>query len=158
MNETKKLNIYTIQQGLEKMAKYCAYQERCHEEVRQKLYNSYLNPDEIEEVIIQLIEQKYLNEARFAEAYTGGKFRLKGWGKRKIKASLEQKKISKNCIKAALESIPDDAYVDQLLKWIEKKWLSEKPAPYFAKKQKTIQFLMNKGFEYDLIAPLLPKE
>lgn len=158
MNETKKLNIYTIQQGLIKMAKYCAYQERCHEEVRQKLYNSYLNPDEVEEVIIQLIEQKYLNEARFAESFVGGKFRLKGWGRKKIKAALEQKKISKNCIKSALESITDEAYEEQILKWIEKKWASEKSSIFFVKKQKTIQFLLGKGYEYDLIVPLLPKE
>jgi regulatory protein len=158
MDETKKLKIYTIHQGIEKMAKYCAYQERCHEEVRQKLYNSHLNPDEIEEVIIQLIELNYLNEMRFAETYAGGKFRLKGWGKKKIKAALEQKKISKGCIKMALEKIPDDAYEIQLQAWIEKKWNAEKNPNYFIKKQKTIQFLLNKGFEYDLIVSLLPKK
>ena len=80
---------FTPQQSVPKIKQYCAYQERCHAEVRDKLYSFGLNKIEVEEIISELITENYLNEERFAIHYAGGKFRMKQWGKNKIKQSLK---------------------------------------------------------------------
>ena len=77
-------NRLTKEQGLEKIKPYCAYQERCHREVKEKLYSYGLRKAEVEEILSFLIEENYLNEERFAVQFAGGKFRIKQWGKKKI--------------------------------------------------------------------------
>ena len=89
--------------ALLKAADYCAYQERSQQEVRDKLYGYGLHHDEVEENLSELITQGYLNEERFAKAYAGGKFRIKGWGKRKILQGLKQHRISEYCIMKGFE-------------------------------------------------------
>src|SRR4249919_2672470 len=91
--------------ALQKAKHYCAYQERCHSEVRDKLYSFGLHRNEVEPLLTQLIEENFLNEERFAIAYAGGKFRIKNWGKEKIKYALKQNKVSEYCIHKALAAI-----------------------------------------------------
>ncbi|TAH03079.1 MAG: RecX family transcriptional regulator, partial [Sphingobacteriales bacterium] len=83
----------TKEQALQKLRQYCAYQERCHQEVKDKLYSYGLHQQQVEESISQLIEEDYLNEERFAKQYAGGKFRMKQWGKVKITYELKLKKV-----------------------------------------------------------------
>src|SRR6478735_1227030 len=90
---------------LQKAKHYCAYQERSHSEVRDKLYSFKLHRNEVEQLLTQLIEEDYLNEERFAMVYAGGKFRIKSWGKEKIKYALKQKQVSEYCIRKALAAI-----------------------------------------------------
>ena len=92
---------------LEKARKYCTYQERSQQEVRDKLYEWGLHRNEVELGIATLVSENYLNEQRFAIAYAGGKFRMKGWGRIKIKLALKQKKVSDYCIRKALDEIID---------------------------------------------------
>ena len=101
---------FTPQQAVPKIKQYCAYQERCHVEVRDKLYSYGLIKPEVEEIIYTLITENYLNEERFAIHYAGGKFRMKQWGKNKIKLALKQKQISEYCIKKALKVIDETEY------------------------------------------------
>jgi len=89
---------FTPQQALPKAKNYCAYQERCHSEVKDKLYGFGLNKNETEQIISTLIEENYLNEERFAISFAGGHFRIKNWGRIKIKIALKQKKVSDYCI------------------------------------------------------------
>src|SRR4051812_48736893 len=96
--------------ALQKAKHYCAYQERCHSEVRDKLYSFKLYKNEVEQLLTQLIEEDYLNEERFAIAYAGGHFRIKNWGKEKIKYALKQKRVSDYCIRKALASISNTDY------------------------------------------------
>ena len=96
--------------ALQKAKHYCAYQERCHSEVREKLYSFSLHKKEVEQILTQLIEEGFINEERFAIAYAGGKFRMKQWGKEKIKYSLKQKRVSDYCIRKALASISTSDY------------------------------------------------
>ena len=84
---------YTPEQSLPKIKQYCAYQERCHKEVREKLYSFGLNKEEVNEIISTLINENYLNEERFAIQFAGGKFRMKQWGRIKIKMGLKAKKV-----------------------------------------------------------------
>ena len=147
---------YTPQQALPKAKNYCAYQERCHSEVKDKLYGYGLNKTEVEEMLSTLIEENYLNEERFAIMYAGGHFRIKNWGRVKIKYELKKKMISPYCIKKALEGIDDNDYIKTLEKLAEQKLKTLKSEKnQFAKKKKLQDHLLMKGYESDLIKNIL---
>jgi len=95
----------TKEQAYQKLRHYCAYQDRCHSEVKTKAYSLGMRKADTEELTSRLIEEGCLNEERFAKAFAGGKFRVKQWGKIKIKAELKQKQVSDYCISAALAEI-----------------------------------------------------
>ena len=142
----------TVNDALQKAKHYCAYQERCHSEVREKLYSLGLHKNEVEQLVTQLIEEEFLNEERFAIAYAGGKFRIKNWGKEKIRYALKQKQVSAYCIRKALNSISNSDY-NKIFKVVADKKLqllkSEKNV--FIKKRKLNDFLLRKGFEIEII-------
>ncbi len=144
----------TKDQAYQKLKHYCAYQERSHDEVKQKLYGFGLHRQEVEESISKLIEENYLNEERFAIAFAGGRFRSKQWGKVKIEYELKQKKVSPYCIKKALGEIDDDAYIKTIRQLARKKWNSLKGpgATDYVKSSKTTTYLLQRGFERALIA------
>jgi len=141
----------TQNEAIEKMKKYCAYQERCQSEVRQKLYGFGLNNDEIENALCSLIEQNFINEERFAKTFARGKFRQKKWGKVKIKQHLKQKQISDYCIKTALEEIDTEDYLATLDLVLSKKEELLNEENNFINKQKIAKHAINKGFENDLV-------
>lgn len=136
--------VYTITQALERLKKYCAYQERSQSEVRQKLYQLGIRSDDAEEVIIQLISENFLNEERFARAYARGKFNIKHWGKNKIIAGLRQKGVSEACIRMGLSEISESKY-QALIKVEVGKLLTGKESKI--ETQKAIRKLMARGFE-----------
>ena len=111
----------TKEQALQKLKHYCAYQERCHSEVKEKLYHLGVWKKDHDEITAALIEENYLNEERFALAFAGGKFRLKQWGRVKIKQALKQKRVSEYCIKKALKEIDEKTYRKTLEKLATKK-------------------------------------
>jgi len=140
------------EQALQKLKHYCGYQERCHAEVKEKLYSFGLYKQEVEECISRLIEEEYLNEERFALAYAGGKFRMKGWGKIKIRHALKEKGVSEYCINKSLKEIDSAQYEECLNKIATDKWnelRSEKNI--FIKMKKVHDYLLQKGFESNLI-------
>jgi regulatory protein len=155
MDQPKTKKITDEKVALAKAEHYCAYQERSQQEVRDKLYELGQYPSVIENIIAQLIANNFLNEERFAIAYTTGKFRQKGWGKIKIKQGLKLKKVSEPLIKKALKSINEDDYWQMLKKVIEKKeaLLTEKQ-PY-KRRYKLYQYALSRGYENDLIADVL---
>lgn len=133
-----------------KLRHYCAYQERCHMEVREKCWQLGLRGDDIENAIAHLVEENFLNEERYAIAFAGGKFRMQQWGKKKISIALKQKQISAYCIKKALAVIPPDDYWNTLLALTEKKYQSLRSEQYLKRQYKTLQFLLQRGFEQEL--------
>ena len=142
----------TPQQALPKLKQYCAYQERCHSEVKDKLYSYGVFKNDAEEIISKLIEENYLNEERFAIHFAGGKFRIKQWGKVKIKYELKQKNVSDYCIKKALKEIEDADYKKLLYKLAGLKLKTlQSEKNIFIKKRKLQDFLLQKGFETDLV-------
>jgi regulatory protein len=146
---------YDKRTGLVKAENYCAYQERSQQEVRTKLYDWGLWPNEVEEVISELIENNFLNEERFARAYVSGKFSIKHWGKIKIKQGLKLKKITDKMILIALNTIDHDDYLQTILKIAEKKLPFTKENDQYKRKYKLVTYLMSKGFENDLILEVL---
>jgi regulatory protein len=140
----------TKEQALVKIKHFCAYQERCHKEVNEKLISLGVRTINRDEIIALLIEENYLNEERFAIQYAGGKFRLKQWGKNKIRHSLKGKLISEYCISKALKSIDDELYDKTLRNLAAKKYSSLKD-PQYIRKKKTIEYLLQKGYESELV-------
>jgi regulatory protein len=139
----------------QKILRYCAYQERAHSEVRNKLFELGAYGDELEEIISYLIVEGFLNEERFAKTFAGGKFRLKKWGRLKIQNALEGKSVSKNCIKAGLKEINDDDYLVTLTSLIERKTESITEENVYVKRGKISQYVIQKGFEPELVWKIL---
>ncbi len=139
---------FTPEQSVPKIKQYCAYQERCHSEVRDKLYSFGLHKNEVEEIISNLITENYLNEERFAIHFAGGKFRMKQWGKIKIKQALKYKQVSDYCIRKALKEIDGNDYKKTFQKLAEQKLKTLKSEKnIFIKKRKLQDFLLQKGYE-----------
>jgi len=145
----------TPSQALLKAANYCAYQERCHNEVLEKLSEWGIWGIDAQEILLTLIEQNYLNEERFAIAFAGGKFRVKHWGKVKIKLELKQRDISEYCLNKALNEISDQDYLHTLNEQIDKKWAETKDKNLLSKRAKVAKYVIGKGFEQDLIWNIL---
>ncbi len=141
----------TKEQAHQKAKQYCAYQERSHYEVEQKLYELGIRKADQGEIISSLIEEDYLNEERFALQFAGGKFRMNEWGKKKIMYALKEKRVSEFSIKKALKSIDEEAYHKTLRELIEKKYELLIDEQHLIRKRKTIDFMVQKGFEFDLI-------
>ena len=144
----------TKEQAYQKLKHYCAYQDRCHSEVKSKAWQLGMKKADVEELTSRLIEEGCLNEERFARAFAGGKFRMKQWGRIKIKSELKAKQISSFCISAALDEIDDNKYKETLHKLSIKKWNSVKGAGInrFVKMAKTRDHLLSKGYEPVLVA------
>ncbi len=148
----KKLSLAVATQKIEV---WCAYQERAQQETRDKLYEYGLHKNEIEQIISSLIENNFINEERFAMSYASGKFRIKKWGKIKIKAGLKIKRINDYCIHKAIQQINLNDYFATLEKIIFKKSNQLKEADKIKRKQKLFLFASSKGFESNLIAEIL---
>lgn len=148
----KSLLMSVPEQIMESIKRYCAYQERCHSEVRYKLIALGCYGEELEEAIGMLIEEDFLNEERFATAYAGGKFRMRSWGRLKIKQHLKQKQVSDYCIRRAMKAIAEEEYVQRMEQLMEKKLeaMQHEPNPW-KRQQKIFAYMMQKGYEYDLI-------
>lgn len=134
-----------------KIYHYCAYQERSHQEVKSKLFDLGLYAQEVDELISHLITEGYLNEERFARAFTGGKFRIKNWGRIRIVQALEAKGLTKNCISAGLTEITDGDYNETIKTLIEKKSDQLTESNLFVKRDKVAKYVIQKGFEPELV-------
>ena len=143
--------LLTKEQALQKLKHYCGYQERCHSEVREKLFQLGVRRSDHDEIMSTLIEEDYLNEERFAIAFARGKFRMNEWGRVKIKAELKQRKVSDYCINKALKQIDEKEYLQLLKKLAEKRYASLKNEQWLVRKKKTMDYLLQKGFEWEVV-------
>ena len=154
LEQEKKYN-YDKKTAFQKVANWCAYQERSQQEVRDKLYEWQMRPLEVEEIISTLISENFLNEERFAFSYVSGKFNIKKWGKIKIKQGLKLKRVPDPIIKKALSSIDEDKYFETLKYLLEKKQQTEKEKNAIKRQFKLVNYLYSRGYEKDLIFILL---
>ena len=156
--EEKQKKKLTPAQALLKAQATCAYQERCQQEMRGKLYEWGLFSDTVENIIADLISTGYLNEERFAKAFTGGKFRIKKWGRIKIKLELKKRKLSDYCIKKAMQEIDHNEYMHTIQQLAAKKSKEIKGGLPHIRNYKIAQYITSKGFEQDLIWEVLKTE
>ena len=142
---------YNLEQALSRLQRYCAYQDRCHIEVERKLTEMRMIPQAKEQIIMSLIEDDYLNEERFALAFVKGKFRIKKWGRIRLKAELKKRKISKYLIKSALEQISEKDYLFTFEELADRKANSIKADSILLKKKKLADYLIYRGWESSLV-------
>jgi len=151
----KTVKTYTVKEAKRKLEHYCAYQDRSHYQVEKKLREMRMIPDAIDNIVIHLIKENFLNEERFARSFVRGKFRMKQWGKQKIIQALKQHYIHQNLIDKALEEIADEEYRETIVKLIAQKKRSYSNKKGYELKQKISRYLNQKGYRYDEFAELL---
>ncbi len=142
---------YTLQEATSKLERYCAYQERCHQEVRQKLTSIHMIPEAIDVIVVHLLEQNFLNEERFAKTFVSGKFRIKKWGKRRLTHELKKKDIGKVNIKLAIDGISDTEYIEVFNDLAEKKANAIKKGDKYKKRKALADYLLYRGWESHLV-------
>ncbi|WP_432264524.1 regulatory protein RecX [Autumnicola edwardsiae] len=149
MNKTHKS--YTVKEATIKLMQFCAYRDRSHKEVEEKLKEMNMIPAAQEQIIIKLMQENFLNEERFARSFVRGKFRIKKWGRIKIKQELKLKDISNPVIKIALTEIDESDYISTLHEVAEKKVRLLKESNPFKKRKKLADHLLRRGYEASLV-------
>nr|WP_243729479.1 regulatory protein RecX [Salegentibacter sp. 24] len=149
MKEIKKS--YTVKEATIKLMQFCAYRDRSQKEVEEKLIEMKMIPAAQEQIIIQLMQEDFLNEERFARSFVRGKFRIKKWGRVKIKQELKFREISIPIIKIALSEIDPQEYSSTLNELAVKKLRLIKDPDKYKKKGKLADFLLRKGYESNLV-------
>jgi regulatory protein len=151
---------YTVDEAQKRLEHYCAYQERCHKEVSQKLYEMRMIPEARDKIIVHLLQHNFLNEERFARAFVRGKFRIKKWGKQRLQLELKRKDINKTIITIALKEIDSEDYYNTFNALAEKKLGTIKETNAQKKRKKLADYLFYRGWEshlvYDKIRELIP--
>jgi regulatory protein len=150
--ESKRL---TLAEAFSKICRYCAYQERSHREVKNKLFEYGLYSSEADELLSKLITENFLNEERYARAFSGGKFRMMKWGKVKIQKELEQEGLTPRCIARGLSEIDTKDYVKTLTTLINKKFAQLDEPNLYKKKNKVARYVTGKGYESELVWDVL---
>jgi regulatory protein len=143
--------IYTIKTAITKIEHYCAYQERCHEEVVQKLWSMKMDSDEIDTILVHLIKDNFLNESRFACSFARGKHRIKFWGKIRIVNELKFRKITQYNINLALKEIAPEEYATTFDALSQRQWDAIRETNKLKKRKKFCDFLLRKGYESNLV-------
>lgn len=141
----------TNKEALLKLEHFCAYQERCHAEVLNKLYSLKMTADEIDTIVVQLIESNFLNETRFACSFARGKHRIKHWGKIRITNELKMKQISAFNITLALKEISPEEYESTFENLAEKCWNSITEKNTLKKRKKFCDYMLRRGYESFLV-------
>ncbi len=143
---------YTVKEATTRLESYCAYQERCHKEVQQKLREMKMIPAAVDLIILHLLQHNFLNETRFAQAFARGKFNHKKWGKQRIVRELKYRNISKYNIDLALKEIPVKDYLNTFNSLTEKRFLQLTSETNLQKKRKKfVDYLLYRGWESNLV-------
>jgi len=142
---------YTVDEAKKKLEHYCAYQERCHKEVTQKLKDMSMIPEAIDVIIVHLLEHNFLNEERFAKTFVSGKFKIKRWGRRRLTFELKRKDISKFNINQALSEINEGEYTEVFNDLAEKRLPFIEETNKTKKKKKLADYLLYRGWESHLV-------
>lgn len=145
------MKVFTVEEAKKKLEYYCSYQERCHLEVVDKLKSMNMIPQVIDNIVVHLIENNFLNEERFAKSFARGKHLIKKWGKVRIVNELKFRNISKYNIDKALKEISSEEYQKTFHELAEKHWETVKENNLQKKKRKFCDFLLRKGYESNLI-------
>jgi regulatory protein len=154
-DDLQKRKYWNKDEAYTNIKRYCAFQERCHSEVRSKLLEHGIFGDLLEELIAKLITENFLNEERFAIQFAGGKFRMKQWGKVKITHELKLRKVSEYCIKSALDEIDAEQYLQSLSRILENKKSTLQGLPDLKTKGRLTEFALSKGYSYEDIQKVL---
>ena len=144
-------SISSLKEALQKIEHFCAYQERCHDEVVSKLQSMKMDLDEIDQIMVHLITENFINEERFACSFARGKHRIKHWGKIRIVNELKFRNISQTLINSALKEITSEEYLETFHTLAERHWNAVKETNTLKKRKKFCDYLLRRGFESTLV-------
>ena len=144
-------DLISIKEAIQKIEHYCAYQERCHEEVSAKLRSMKMDSDEIDQIMVDLISSNFLNETRFACSFARGKHRMKHWGKIRIVNELKSRNISQTNITTALKEITPEEYIETFATLAARHWKMINETNSLKKRKKFCDYLLRRGFESNLV-------
>ncbi len=144
-------DVFSIKEAKQKIEFFCSYQERCHEEVVAKLRSMKMDSEEIDQIMVHLIAENFLNEERFASSFVRGKHRIKHWGKIRITNELKFKNISQTIINIALKEITPEEYLKTFHTFAERHWESISETNTLKKRKKFCDYMLRRGFESNLI-------
>lgn len=151
---------YTLEEAKRTLERYCVYQERCHQEVQDKLRQMRMIPEAVDEVIVHLLQHNFLNEERFAKAYVRGKFKYKNWGRNRLTQELKRRQISKFNITTALKELEELDYYGVFDSLAERKFETITESDKYKKRKKLADFLLYRGWEsnlvYEKVTALMP--
>lgn len=142
---------HTLNEATKKLEGYCAYQERCHKEVVNKLWEMRMIPEAIDQIVVHLIDNNYLNEERFAKSFARGKFIIKKWGRKRITLELKQRSISRFNIKTALQQINETTYFETFDDLADKRLAQITEKNRLKRRKKLADYLLYRGWESDLV-------
>lgn len=148
---------HTPKQAFQKLMRYCTYRERCHKEVKQKLFDLNIHPADQEEIIVKLIQEGFLNEERFAKIFAYDKFYLNEWGKYRIRKQMEFLQISEYLIRKGMQEIDEEDYLKTFQKLFHKRVEATKNQEFFTRKRKIADYLLRKGYESEMVYEQLNK-
>jgi len=143
--------IYDLKIVKERIRHYCAIMDRCQFQVINKLKSYGVSNALTDEILIELIQNNYVDEERFARSYCSGKFKIKRWGRKKIAFELSKLKVSKSCIELGMTEIDNVDYIDTITHLIHKKLSLLKDKNTFTRKKKVVDYMLRKGFESDIV-------
>lgn len=146
------VKIYDLKEAKTRIRHYCVKEDRCQQQVIDKLYSYGLSKAVIDHFLVELIQEKFIDEERYARSFAGGKFKIKKWGRRKIVFELKKKKVSAFCIQKGLKEINESDYlaaVEHLL--LKKRSMIIKNTNPFIRKKKMVNYVVGKGYEPELV-------
>ncbi|MES2575473.1 MAG: regulatory protein RecX [Bacteroidota bacterium] len=144
-------DIFSVKEAIQKIEYFCSYQERCHEEVVSKLRSMKMDSDEIDQIMVHLIAENFLNEERFACSFARGKHRIKHWGKIRITNELKFRNISQTLINIALKEITPEEYMATFHALAERHWETIRETNTLKKRKKICDYILRRGFESNLV-------
>ena len=144
-------DVFSLKEAIHKIENFCAYQERCHEEVVFKLYTMKMDSNEIDQIMVHLLAENFINEERFACSFARGKHRIKHWGKIRICNELKFRNISQTIINTALKEITSEEYLETFHSLAERHWESIKEKNTLKKRKKFCDYMLRRGFESNLV-------
>lgn len=142
---------YTLDEAKQKLERYCIYQERCHLEIERKLREMNMIPAAQEVIILHLLEHDFLNESRFALAFTSGKFKIKKWGKQRISRELKSRGVSDYNIRAAIKTLDPQLYDETFDILSNKRFNQLTETDRFKKRKKLADYLLYRGWESSMV-------
>jgi len=148
---SKMKDVFSIKVALQKIENFCAYQERSHEEVVSKLRSMKMDSDEIDQIMVYLINENFINEERFACSFARGKHRIKHWGKIRIINELKFRNISQTLINIALKEITPEEYLETFHTLAERHWETIQEKNTLKKRKKFCDYILRRGFESNLV-------
>lgn len=148
----------SAREALIRLQDLCARSEQCSPDLRKKLSGWTITSADADRIMESLVKHRFVDDARFARAYTADKLRFSGWGRYKIMRGLMTKRLGREIIETALATIDMEEYTSVARRVLIVKARAIKEGNTYEGRTKLFRFGASRGFETELIARLIRTE